>query len=233
MKKIKYLILSLFVALTVTGCGAKPEDVLKEASENMKKLDNYHMDLVMDMKMSYEGATMSMSVSAKSDIDEKNGKGSMETSASFFGISQTEQSYFTVTDGKTTTYSQSENEDGETVWYKEVEDGVSNEIDFDIFANASSIEEVDGEKNTYKITLSESQIKELIAATGEDATDAEYSDMTIKVTVEDKYITKLVMEMNVEGSECTFTFEFSKFNNVKVEIPSDVINNAIEEYDYE
>lgn len=238
IKKLKYLVLTLFVALMATGCGAKPEDVLKEASENMKKLDNYHMDLTMDMDMSYEGTSLSMSVKAESDIDVKNGQGAMETSVSFFGMSEKQKSYFTTKDGKTTTYMQEDDE-----WYKEVEEDKSNEVDFDIFANASSIEKLKDEKNTYKITLSEDQIKELLASTGEaaDTEEIDLSSVTIKITVEDKRITKMVMEMDIEESKCTFTLEFSKFNEVKVEIPQEVIDEAIEydeddydfDYDYE
>lgn len=227
MKKLKYLVLTLLLVF-VTGCGAKPEDILKEASENMKKLDNYHMNLDMNMKMSYEGTSMEMGAKASSDIDVKNGAGAMETTVSFFGMSETEKSYFTVKDGKTTTYTQDDEE-----WYKETEEDVSNNVDFDIFSNASSIEKVEGEKNTYKVVLSKEQVKELVGSTGEDMEDMEFENIDIKITVEDKHITKMVMAMSAEGNEVTFTFEFSKFNEVSVTIPEEVINEAVDYEDYE
>lgn len=227
MKKLKYLVLTLLLVF-VTGCGAKPEDILKEASENMKKLDNYHMNLDMNMKMSYEGTSMEMGAKASSDIDVKNGAGAMETTVSFFGMSETEKSYFTVKDGKTTTYTQDDEE-----WYKETEEDVSNNVDFDIFSNANSIEKVEGEKNTYKVVLSKEQVKELVGSTGEDMEDMEFENIDIKITVEDKHITKMVMSMSAEGNEVTFTFEFSKFNEVSVTIPEEVINEAVDYEDYE
>ena len=227
MKKLKYLVLTLLLVF-VTGCGAKPEDILKEASENMKKLDNYHMDLKMDMKMSYEGTSIEMGAKASSDIDVKNGKGAMETTATFLGMSETEKSYFTVKDGVTTTYSQEDEE-----WYKETEEEASNNVNFDIFSKASSIEKVKDEKNTYKIVLSDEQIKELVGSTGEDMEGMTFENIDIKITVEDKHITKMVMSMSAEGNEFTFTFEFSKFNEVNVTIPEEVINEAIDYEDYE
>ena len=109
----------------------------------------------------------------------------------------------------------------------------SNNVDFDIFSNASSIEKVEGEKNTYKVVLSEEQVKELVGSTGEDMEDMKFENIDIKITVEDKHITKMVMSMSAEGNEVEFTFEFSKFNGVSVTIPEEVINEAVDYEDYE
>lgn len=228
MKKLKYLFLTLLVAFCLTGCGDKKEEkltneeILKQASENMKSLDNYHMNLTMDVTMSYEGASLSMSMSAKSDIDVKNNKGYMETTATFFGMTETIPSYFEINDGVTTTYTKNED-----VWTKTTSEESAN-VDFNIFTSASSIEEVEGEENTYKINLTEEQIKELMSSTGETEEEMDLSNVTIKVTVNDKKITKV--QMNVPATEGTIdaTFEFSKFNEVNnVTIPQEVIDNAI------
>lgn len=229
MKKLKYLVLTLLLVVAV-GCGAKsnPEEILKQASQNMKNLDSYHMDMTMDMKMNYEGTKIEMSAKVSSDLDVKNGVGALETTASFLGVSETQKSYFTTKDGITTTYSQ---EDGE--WYKETEEDTSNSVDFDIFSGASSIEKVKGEKNTYKIVLSDEQVKELIGSADEDVANMEFDKIDIKITVENEKITKMVMTMGVEGSEITFTMEFSKFNEVSATIPEDVIKNAVDYEDYE
>lgn len=228
MKKLKYLVLTLLL-IVVAGCGSSnPEEILKQASENMKNLDNYHMDMKMDMKMSYEGTKIEMGAKVSSDLDVKNGVGVLETTASFLGVSETQKSYFTTKDGITTTYSQ---EDGK--WYKETEEDTSNSVDFDIFSGASSIEKVKGEKNTYKIVLSEEQVKELIGSADEDVASMDFDKIDIKITVENEKITKMVMTMGVEESEITFTFEFSKFNETSATIPEDVIKNAVDYEDYE
>lgn len=228
MKKLKYLVLTLLLIVAV-GCGASanPEEVLKQASENMKKLDSYHMDMKMDMKMEYEGTKIEMSAKVSSDLDVKNGVGVLETTSSFLGMSSTEKSYFVTKDGVTTTYME---EDGK--WYKETEEDVSSNLDFDIFSEASSIEKVKGEKNTYKIVLSEEQVKKLLDSTDEDVSSMDFDDIDIKITVNNEKITKMVMTMGVEGSEIVFTFEFSKFNEVSATIPEDVVNNAVDYDDY-
>lgn len=242
MRKLKIVIPMLVVALLFTGCGKSPENILKDASEKMKGLDSYHMSMKMDMELSYEGSSMSMGVSLESDIDNKSGISVMDTTSSFFGMSQTQKSYASYKDGKTTTYTQSED-----VWYKEESDKTES-VNFDIFGEAKSIEEVkDTEDKTYKITLTEDQIKQLMSAAGDATEDAntadiDLSNVSIEVTVKDGYIAKMVMKMPMsmtnEGQttsvNVTISFDFSKFNEVSgVSIPQEVIDKAIDQKEYE
>lgn len=242
MKKLKFIIPMLAIALLFTGCGKSPENVLKDASEKMKKLDNYHMTMKMDMELSYEGSSMTMAVKLDSDVDNKNGINVMETTSSFFGMSQTQKSYASVKDGKTVTYTQSED-----VWYKE-ESEKPESVNFDIFGEAKSIEEVkDTEDKTYKITLTEDQIKQLMSTAGDatedtESADIDLSNVTIEVSVKDGYITKITMKMPMEiksegqtsGVNATISFEFSKFNEVSgLSIPQDVIDKAIDQKEFE
>jgi len=230
MKKFKILIPTLAIAILLTGCFKSPLTILKDASEKMKELENYHMTMKVDMEMNYDGTSISISMNAESDIDEKNGIGVMDTTASFFGMSSTERTYMTYKDGKQVTYSKVDEE-----WYKE-ESEYEETVDFDMFSDVSSIEKVKDEENTYKITLTEEQIKELMNNM-EDTEGAEIdlNSVEVKVTVTDGYITKIVMTMPMSTTEegvtmtmdATMSFEFSKFNEVtNVSIPKEVINNA-------
>lgn len=237
MKKLKFLIPTLVMTVLFTGCGQNPETVLKNAAEKMSNLDNYHMTMQMDMNLAFDGSSMSMSVKAESDIDEKNGVGVMDTTASIFGVTSTERSYMTYKDNITTTYTQDEDE----TWYKKQE-AYEEPVNFDIFSNTTTIEEVKDEEGTYKISLTEDQIKELMGSMEEtEGYDVNLNNVVITITVKDEYITKLTMNlpmsMTEEGQtinvDAVLTFEFSKFNEVTVTIPESVIANAIDIKIYE
>lgn len=232
MKKLKFLIPTLVMTVLFTGCGQNPETVLKNAAEKMNNLDNYHMTMQMDMNLAFDGSSMSMSVKAESDIDEKNGVGVMDTTASIFGVTSTERSYMTYKDNITTTYTQDEDE----TWYKK-EEAYEEPVNFDIFSNTTTIEEVKDEEGTYKISLTEDQIKELMGSMEDtEGYDVNLNNVVITVTVKDGYITKLIMTMPMSMTEegqtinvdAVLTFEFSKFNEVTVTIPENVIANAID-----
>ena len=232
MKKLKFLIPTLVMTVLFTGCGQNPETVLKNAAEKMNNLDNYHMTMQMDMNLAFDGSSMSMSVKAESDIDEKNGVGVMDTTASIFGVTSTERSYMTYKDNITTTYTQDEDE----TWYKK-EEAYEEPVNFDIFSNTTTIEEVKDEEGTYKISLTEDQIKELMGSMEDtEGYDVNLNNVVITVTVKAGYITKLIMTMPMSMTEegqtinvdAVLTFEFSKFNEVTVTIPENVIANAID-----
>lgn len=231
MKKLKFLIPTLVMVVLFTGCGQNPETVLKDAAAKMSELDNYHMTMQMDMDFSFDGSSMSMSAKVESDIDEKNGVGVMDTTASMFGISSTERSYMTYKDNITTTYTQEDE-----TWYKE-EEAYEDPVNFDIFGNTTTIEEVEDQKGTYKISLTEDQIKELMGSMEDtEGYDVNLENVVITVTVTDGYITKMIMtlpmSMTEEGQtiniDAVLTFEFSKFNEVTVTIPEDVLANAVD-----
>lgn len=241
MKKIKILISTLIIALLFTGCTKSPEEILSNAGDKMSALDNYHMAMNMEFEMSYEGSTMTMNIGVDSDIDEKNQTAHMKMSTSFFGIETNIESYTMTKDEKNITYTLQEDE-----WYKEEAEIEENDFNFNIFKDASNIEKLEDKEDTYKISLTEEQIKEILDNTGsetgtEDATiDTENVD--VEVTIIDEYVTKMVlivpMSATSEGvtldSECTITIEFSKFNEIgDIVIPNDVIENAIDSKIYE
>lgn len=242
MNKIKIFISALFITLLLTGCGKTPEEILSEAGDNMAALDNYHMLMDMDVKMSYEGSTFSMGATINFDVDEKNGNAHMEMSTSAFGITVNAEGYTTIQNGKTITYTLQEDE-----WYKEESEVKEDEFDFNIFKDATNIEELEDQENTYKISLTEEQLKALLNNIDSEQTDTEgatidVNNVNIEVTVIDGYVTKMVLDMPMtaesEGitfdSNSTLTIEFSKFNEVgDVTIPADVTENAIDLKIYE
>lgn len=242
MKKIKIFVSALFITLLLTGCGKTPEEILSDAGDNMAALDNYHMLMDMDIEMSYEGTTFSMGVTVNSDVDEKNGNAHMEISTSAFGTVVTAETYTTPEDNKSITYTLQEDE-----WYKEESEVAENDFDFNIFKDATNIEELEDQENTYKISLTEEQLKAILSSVNSEETDNEettidVNNVLIEVTVNDGYITKMVLDMPTtaesEGvtfdSNCTLTIEFSQFNEVgDVAIPAEVIENAIDLKIYE
>lgn len=78
-KRTKFFYLLLVVAFLVTACGTKDltqgksaKEIIEEAYEKQLSIENYEMDLAMDMKMPMpEGETMAIAMTGKATVFQK------------------------------------------------------------------------------------------------------------------------------------------------------------------
>lgn len=249
MKKKLYGVMVAALLLLSTGCGSKtPEEIIKQAADNMDKLENYNMKIVMEMSMSTEGQAMDLNMNIDSDIDEKNKTAKMKMGIDFAGFNVTADSYVVSKDGKTTTYTKDMTTDQ---WTKEIEEEEETETSSDIsniLKDGKNIEEVKTEEeNTkkYIITIKKEDSQKLfgsMGSTGEDLAGEDLpinGDVKLEVTIDTKnnYVKSMKMDMkdvmeeveDVTYDKMLMTFEFSKFNEVgEVKVPEAIINNAVE-----
>lgn len=223
MKKLRNVFLVLAITLLFTGCGKSNEEVLKEASKKMDELNNFHMTMKMDMTVSVEGVSATVTTTTESDIDNKNGVMSMETTMDMMGEKETTKAYYVYESGKTTAYTEQYG-----MYYKNVTE--EELINFDMFDNVQNVEVVSKEDGkTYKVTLTKEQLSKLLTDI-----EVEVDNIDLEVTVKDKNITKMTMSlpMDLDGIKTTaqMTMTFSKFNEVgNVTVPEEVIYTAFDE----
>ncbi len=258
-KKSKWLTALFVSVVALTGCGKSSEnasEVLDTARKQMNELSNYSMKMEMKMGVKAEGMSMEIPVVVDAKVDEKSGTAQMTTTASMFGMESTTEGYTQVVDGKTITYSKGNYElNGEQVWTKETSDEVSKYNEFVAITEfGTKIEKKkSNDKNAdyYQVTISKEKMKELMNDSSSLMGDMDFENADIKndvvldiyVDKKSNYITKMTMdlkdvislddpEVEMEISECSFTFTFSDFNKVgTVTIPEDVITSAIDQSD--
>ena len=261
VKYIFVALLVSMVALT--GCGKKnslsPEEVMKKARENAMSAENYKMKMDFSVGVKSSGMSMEIGIGVDGVIDVKNEMTKMNMTAKIFGM-EVESEMYTDSkseDGKVITYTLNDDE-----WTKTVEDATEENEEaskklFDILSEDNKIKELDSDKENYnyEITIDSDTLKELMSVVADDVieTDVESikGDMVLKISIDkDTYnYSKISMDMkeilqsamaedtdseDVEISKAEFIIEFSDFNKAgKVEIPSDVIENAVEEDDFD
>ena len=239
MKKVKLLLAVLVMAIVFTGCAKSPEEVLSNATDKMSTLDNYHMVLDMKYEISYQDSSIETSVTMNSDVDEKNGISHSTASTSIFGMKIETELYTTLKDNIVTTYTKEDD-----VWYKEETKNENNDFNYDVFKNATSVEKLkDVDTETYKVVLSEAQIKEILKDLELDADEdmdklkINLDTTNIEITIDDNYITKMMMiipmtfeeDGEVSNSKYTLIYDFSQFNEVRnLTIPNEIIENAVD-----
>ena len=239
MKKVKLLLAVLVMAIVFTGCAKSPEEVLSNATDKMSTLDNYHMVLDMKYEISYQDSSIETSVTMNSDVDEKNGISHSTASTSIFGMKIETELYTTLKDNIVTTYTKEDD-----VWYKEETKNENNDFNYDVFKNATSVEKLkDVDTETYKVVLSEAQIKEILKDLELDADEdmdklkINLDTTNIEITIDDNYITKMMMiipmtfeeDGEVSNSKYTLIYDFSQFNEVgNLTIPNEIIENAVD-----
>lgn len=227
MKKT-LLLISLVMTILLTGCFANPTTIVENAIKKMNELDSYHM--TMDMKMEYlvDGAGMSISAAVESDVDMKSKVMVNVATANFMGFTSTETSYSKMLDNETITYTKEDD-----VWYYTNE--ANQMFDYNVVSGFEKVEEVQGEKGTYKLSLTEKQINEILASL-EDIEDynIDVNNVDFKLTVKDGYVSKMVVSIPMTFEEdgqtatvnTTLTIDFSKYNEVTATIPEEVTANA-------
>lgn len=241
-KRFMMVVATLSMVLMATGCMNSPESILKKASKNMSKLDNYAMNMKMDMGVKSSGVEMNVPVSLDAKVDQKNDITYMSTSVEVMGFKVTTDSYIdSRKEGETITYTKSLEE--EDVWEKEVEEEEeANPSNIqELVTKGTKIEKKDSEdKNTlyYQVTISKEEMTKMMeeSAAGEDMTEGmEISgDVVIDVYIDksEKLIKKMHIDfakfMTVEDEEAELTkfdFEvtFDEYNKVgDVKIPAEV-----------
>lgn len=241
MKKIRMFGLVLVSVLLLSGCGnsgVTATEVMKKASDNMKKLNNYNMKMVMDMEMASEDSTMTMKMTMDSKIDEKNKKTELTTKANVFGIDATTKIYQDLTGTQVVTYTENEEDSTWTKAYSEKQESVSNKA-FELFDGERTFTKtqatIDGAL-AYQTKLTKEEVNNLMD--GEDIGDAKVDEVVITIEVKDDYIQKMsfTIPTSTEGLDLTVkvNLEFSNFDKAgDVEIPQTVIDNAVEEDDEE
>lgn len=235
MKKSKILAGALALMLAVTGCGSKTTDkvdVVKNATEKMKGLDNYHIAMTIDMSFEENGVSASFTVNTEQDYDVKNNTSYMLTSTSMLGMDMESHNYTEVKDGKTTVYT---SEDGES-WVKQItEEDTNSNFDFDLMSKTKDVktEKEENGVTTYTATLDQEATKELLKDMDMDSEEGiEVKETTIKFSVDkDGYMTRyeITVPVTAEGQTSTvkMTAKFSEFNKVgDIVIPQEVIDNA-------
>lgn len=227
MKKT-LLFISLAMTILLTGCFANPTTIVENAIKKMNELDSYHM--TMDMKMEYlvDGAGMTISAAVESDVDMKSKAMVNVATANFMGFTSTETSYSKMLDNETITYTKEDD-----VWYYSNEE---NQIfDYNVVSGFEAVEEVEGEEGTYKLSLTEQQINEILSSLEDtEEYNIDINNVDFKLTVKDGYISKMVVSLPMTFEEegqtatvnTTLTVDFSKFNEVTATIPEEVTANA-------
>lgn len=261
MKKTKYLIVGLLVSvLAITGCSKKGNDLsveetFKKAVNNVNSAENFKMKIAMNIGMKAEGLTMDMSVNLDSISDIKNGKSKMTMSMNMLGMNYETEAYTDTTSesGKTITYTKGM--DG--TWSKTVSDtqNADTNSSIEFLKNLDSnngIKQLKADKNNYnyEVTINADTFKSLMSEMDDSNVyaDALKGDVKIKVSIDKKTYNYSQISMDMtdmmkeymkeaqEGVEITkaeFIISFSDYNKAgNVEIPSDVINAAKEDDDW-
>lgn len=227
MKKI-LLFTSLAMTILLTGCFVNPTTIVENAIKKMNKLDSYHMTMNMNMEYSVDGSGMTVSAAVESDVDMKSKVMVNVATTNFMGFTSTETSYSKILENETITYTKEDD-----VWYYSNEENQM--FDYNVVSGFESVEEVEGQEGTYKVSLTEQQINEILNSLEDtEGYNVNISNVEFTLTVKDGYVTKMVlvlpMSFEEEGQTATInttlSVEFSKFNEVTASIPEEVTANA-------
>lgn len=253
--KLKNIVLALTSILLFAGCGDDPAKTLDKVSSNMNKLENYEMNMTLNMGIKSEGVEMTIPISISSNVDEKNKKATMDTTLEMMGFKVTTESYLDMTGDKTITYTKSVSDEEWTKSESDEQD-ISKMSDI-IKAGTKVVKKSTKEKDViyYQVTVSKENMEKYMKEMGdtEDLTGTvEFNGdvvMDVYISKDKKYLKKIYIDFSkfvkIEDDEAEMTefnleISFDKFNKVgTVEIPKDVIDNAVEEdeddydFDYE
>lgn len=217
--RIKYLI-PIFLIVLVVGCGKKELASLNEASSKMKKLDNYQMSI----KTTINDNGYSLSNNYEVNVDQKNKISKIQIENIVSNNTYKMQGY---ADYNSNSHYLNEND----IWYKK-STSILNLFDFNIFSSTNSEEKID---SGYKLTLKDEQIKKLINIVPLEI-ELDTSNLTVDVTVNDKYITKIAFTVPVNNDQykgnIEIVYEFSKFNEIENFKISDEALNSYDEATY-
>lgn len=219
------------------------KDTFKTAANNMKKLDNYTMDLSVNMSMSYNGMNGSLDITGTGKIDEKNKTYSMN-----FNFLGQEMEMYGKTDGDKTTIYQYDNYDEK--WSSSESDVsmLSTDNVSDTILDSYDIKKVKSDVNglkKYEVSIDFNKLSKLaLTSELEDEYNLDSGSIPDKITMyvyinSDNYIEKIYIDLldlmkNIDLGDTGYKFDdlsvsitFSKFNTTgSITIPSDVIESA-------
>ena len=116
MKKIKLLLLPLFMVFLLSGCG---ENAIEKSKNKMDSLDNYKMNMKMDISLKMNNNEINMPIKFVSNIDQKNKTSYSKITTSVLGIENTSETYVdTSSNEKIISYAKNGN-----IWTKNEIDG--------------------------------------------------------------------------------------------------------------
>ena len=216
---------------------------IKSAANKMKSLDNYTMDLSINVDMSYNGTKGSLDIAGTVKVDEKNKVYSVNASV----FDQQIEMYGQYDETNVTIYQYDSYNDK---WTKDVSefDMESSEIISNLILDSTEISKVDSDikgLTKYKVTMDTKKLSELTNSTGLDDTYNLDTKIPGEVNVyvyinSDNYVEKIYIDllemiddMELFTDEYVFndlsvTITFSKFNSTgNLVIPDEVVNNAV------
>ncbi len=211
-------------------------EVLEKTLANMNELDTYALSMLMvfnvvspDMNMDLE-----MKIDLETDLNKKLAY--TKTGGNMFGINIETIAYAQEKNNMVTTYTY--DEEAWSVETTSIEDATNNNLDFKefetLFTNENNKPEIkkEGNKTFYSFVISSNDMGTLtgendLAGSGSD----ENIDMPITLTVENNYITEMLLEFVQEDKEnnmsttMTMTAQFDKFNEeLNIEIPQEALD---------
>lgn len=236
MKKIKLLVLPLFMFVLLSGC---EKATIKDTQKKMSSLDNYSMNMRMDIKIKVSDQEVSMPIKINSKIDKKN-KISYSKVTSFQGNNQISREVYSDTSksGILTLYSKDNDS-----WIKKEKDSKSqaNLMNIqELIAQSTKSKKIESsDKNTihYEVTIDKETFKESLLSVENTSNIFDIvDDVTMEVYVEKdtNYMSKIYADVNksvkakIENANLTqFTMEvyFSNYNSAGyIKLPDEVKN---------
>lgn len=259
-KSLKYFSILLALVLVLTGCGKKDKkeeakssssDDFAAAIEKTSNVKGFKMNLNADVKMSYQGTEIPMSIvmngDVYSDLENPSAHMNMTMDMGALGGKQTMEMYTIVKDGQQYNYSNTNN-----AWEVEKQEFKKSEVNKDEILNkikeAKGVEKVDSDKDgytKYQVTVEASKINEALKSAGsitDSASNMEVkNDFKLDVYVKDGYVSIISIDLGdmvkdllkSTGAEmdvtAKLTMEFSDFDKVsEITVPEDVVKNAKE-----
>lgn len=259
MKSLKVLFATLLVSLVaLTGCNKKnelkPTEAIEKAAENMQTLENYKVNVKLNLGMSANDEKVEVSLDANGTVDMKNKLIKMTMSANAMGEEANTEMYMDFSDKNIITYGK--NEDGS--WTKSTTDnsqfGAVSE-NTDAFEQLN-IKEVGSDKNNYnyEVSLKEEEINELLDSMKDQLENVPFDikglvkELTIKFSIDketgnyskismdlasmlkktiDEVIKQSGQDVNIKIDAANFEITVTDYNKAgSVEIPSEVIESA-------
>lgn len=179
--------------MLTTGCKEKiepPEEIIKNVADNMNQLENYNMNIEVNMLTDYEGEKSYLTMVLDSDIDTQNNTMKLNMKIDDEDEKIRNNSYVSIKDGIATTYFK-DTENNE--WIIEEDDGVKTQNAVsnisNMLVNANLIEEIETQSDKQKIYI--------LSVTKEDG---EKLFQTISSATEEleEYELGLIKDVNIE-----------------------------------
>lgn len=237
MKNIKYLLL-LFIAILITGCGAK--DGAEKLDRALKNMDNVNSSKIeSETNVAIEGYSIIMMTE---EVTAENGESYNKTTTKMLGQESYSESYVMVDDTDIIVYSGTNGKDWTYTVYKDagLDQNLTSSGLGDYARNYKSVKEVSSDIKGHtklEVTIDKDEMVKNLSSDSEEANFKLSKDLVMEVYIKDDYITKIKfnfedeLQVAEDGTKTKYSFEFniSEHNNIdKINIPREIIDNAKE-----